>query len=140
MASSQILGLSFAMGIGLLAITLLLGWVSFTYSWSENILKWAVLPALGYGIAVGLNTLNQYLTCKTIHPSQIAITSVTVPIAIFGFLLLTLIPFIRTPIEMAVPTQYVARYGGVVAVAFYMFWAGMFGEGIAGGFSQSCPS
>jgi hypothetical protein len=140
MSSSQILGLSFAMGMSLLAITLLLGWLSNTYSFSENILKWVILPVLGYGIALGLNSLNQYLTCKTILPGQIAIISVTVPIAIFGFLLLTLLPFIRMPIEMAVPTKYVAQYGGVIAVAFYMFWAGMFGEGIAGGFSQSCPS
>ncbi len=140
MSSSQILGLSFAMGMSLLAITLLLGWLSNTYSFSENILKWVILPVLGYGIALGLNSLNQYLTCKTIRPGQIAIISVTVPIAIFGFLLLTLLPFIRMPIEMAVPTKYVAQYGGVIAVAFYMFWAGMFGEGIAGGFSQSCPS
>ncbi len=128
------------MGMSLLAITLLLGWLSNTYSFSENILKWVILPVLGYGIALGLNSLNQYLTCKTILPGQIAIISVTVPIAIFGFLLLTLLPFIRMPIEMAVPTKYVAQYGGVIAVAFYMFWAGMFGEGIAGGFSQSCPS
>ena len=128
------------MGLSLLAITIILGWFSITYSWNANILKWAILPALGYGIAIGLNSLNQYLTCKTIRPGQIAITSVTVPIAIFGFLLLTLIPFIRTPIEMAVPTEYMARYGGLIALAFYMFWAGMFGEGIAGGFSQSCPS
>ncbi len=140
MSSSQILGLSFAMGMSLLAITLLLGWLSNTYSFSENILKWVILPVLGYGIALGLNSLNQYLTCKTIRPGQIAIISVTVPIAIFGFLLLTLLPFIRMPIEMAVPTKYVAQYGGLIALAFYMFWAGMFGEGIAGGFSQSCPS
>ena len=140
MASSQILGLSFAMGLSLLAITMIFGWLSNTYNWSSNFLKWVLLPAFGYSIAIGLNSLNQYMTCKTLRPGQIAITSVTIPIAIFGFLLLTLLPFIRMPIEMAVPTEYMARYGGVVAVAFYMFWAGMFGEGIAGGFSQACPS
>jgi hypothetical protein len=140
MASSQILGLSFAMGISLLAGSMIFGWLSNTYAFNANLLKWAVLPVYGYGVALGLNSFNQYITCKTVRPGQIAITSVTVPIAIFIFLLLTLLPLIRMPIEMAVPTQYVASYGGVVAVAFYMFWAGMFGEGIAAGFSQSCPS
>jgi hypothetical protein len=35
---------------------------------------------------------------------------------------------------------YRIKYGPSMALAFYMFWAGMFGEGIAGGFAQGCPS
>jgi hypothetical protein len=40
---------------------------------------------------------------------------------------------------MAVSVSYKAQYGGLLAIAFYMFWAGMFGEAIAGGFIQGCP-
>lgn len=140
MAASQILGLSFAMGLSLFAITIMFGWLTLNYNWNANFLKWLVLPSLGYVIALGLNSINQYVTCKTVRPGQIAITSVPIPIAIFIFLLLSLISFIRTPIEMAVPMNYKAQYGGLIAIAFYMFWAGMFGEGLAGGFSQACPS
>jgi hypothetical protein len=140
MAASQLLGLSFAMGAALFTITVLLGWFSIQYSWSANFLKWAVLPALGYTVALGINSATQYISCKSLKLEQIAITSSTIPIAIYLFLLLTLISFIRKPIEMAIPMSYKAQYGGLLAVAFYMFWAGMFGEGLAGGFSQNCSS
>ncbi len=140
MAASQLLGLSFAMGAALLTSTVLLGWISIQYSWSANFLKWAVLPALGYAVALGINAATQYISCKTLKIEQIAITSLSIPIAMYVFLLLTLISFIRKPIEMAVPMSYKAQYGGLLAIAFYMFWAGMFGEGLAGGFSQTCPS
>jgi hypothetical protein len=140
MAASQLLGLSFAMGAALFTITVLLGWFSMQYSWSANLLKWLLLPALGYVVALGINSTIQYISCKTIKPGQIAIISSSIPIAIYAFLLLTLISFIRSPIEMAVPESYKAKYGGLFAIAFYMFWAGMFGEGLAGGFSQTCPT
>ncbi len=140
MAASQLLGLSFAMGAALFTVTVVLGWFSIQYNWSANLLKWLILPAIGYMIALGINSATQYISCKTLKLEQIAITSSTIPIAIYVFLLLTLITFIRKPIEMAVPVTYKAQYGGLLAIAFYMFWAGMFGEGLAGGFSQTCPS
>lgn len=140
MAASQILGLSLAMGMSLFTITILLGYGSNQYNWSPNTSKWIILPILGYGIALALNTLNQYISCKTIQIQQLALTSTFIPIAIYVGLCLTLISVIRKPIEMAVPTSYKAQYGGILAIAFYMFWAGMFGEGLSGGFSQTCPS
>lgn len=140
MAASQILGLSFAMGTALFATTIILGWISMQYNWNANLLKWLILPSIGYGVALGINSATQYITCKQINIEQIAISSTTIPVAIYAFLLLTLISFIRKPIEMAVPVSYQAQYGGLFAIAFYMFWAGMFGEGLGGGFSQACQN
>lgn len=140
MAASQILGLSFAMGAALFATTIILGWSSIQYNWNANFLKWLILPLIGYGVAIGINSATQYINCKKLNIEQIALSSTIVPIAIYSFLVLTLLSFIRKPIEMAVPASYQSQYGGIFAIAFYMFWAGMFGEGLGGGFSQACSS
>ena len=66
--------------------------------------------------------------------------SLSVPITILLFLLLCLLPFIRSPIEEAVPYKLRDKYAVLFAIAFYMFWAGMFGESLASGFAMSCPS
>ena len=64
--------------------------------------------------------------------------SLSIPIAILFFLILSLSSFIRSPVEIAVPSYFRAKYAGIFAVGFYMFWAGMFGESLASGLAQSC--
>jgi hypothetical protein len=140
MASSQIFGLSVAMGLSLVCITLFLGWLNLHLGWNGNMLKWLVLPALGFGIALSLNSFVQQTLCGRINASQIALGSTVVLGAILLSLVLTLSSTIRSFIEVAVPPLQRARYGGMVAVAFYLFWAGMFGEAFAAGFAQSCAS
>ncbi len=138
MSTTQTFGVSFAMGLALFGLTMLLAWVSSTYGWNANILKWMLLPTLGYGIALGLNSLLQYTTCTTVKAGQIALASVPIVVAVILGLLITLLPFIRSPIETILSGSTRALWGGAFAVAFYMFWAGMFGEAIASGMAQSC--
>jgi len=138
MSTTQTFGVSFAMGLALFGVTMLLAWVSMTYGWGANGLKWLLLPTLGYGIALGLNSLLQYTTCSSVKAGQIALASVPILIAVYIGLLVTLVPFIRSPIETILGGSTRAVYGGAFAVAFYMFWAGMFGEAIASGMAQSC--
>ena len=140
MASGITIGISFAVAISLAGISLFLSWVSANYGFNMDILKWFLLPTLGDLVTLGLNMFLQQVSCKKSSIKQIAIASSPVPIAILFFLLITLAGFVRAPIESAVPLLYRIKYGPSMALAFYMFWAGMFGEGIAGGFAQGCPS
>ena len=139
MSTTTTLWISVAIGIALLTITLLIGYLHITYKINGNLLKWIVLPTLGYLITIGLNTFIQSISCGSINIKQIAMGSLTVPIAIIFFLVLSLASWIRSPIESAIPFNLRAEYAGIIAIGFYMFWAGMFGESIASGFAQSCP-
>jgi hypothetical protein len=139
MASGITTGISFAVGVSLAGIARFLSWASTNYGFSIDLLKWIVLPTLGYLVALGLNMFIQQVSCGKSSITQIAIGSSPVPIAILFFLLITLVGFVRAPIESAVPLAYKIQYGQSMALAFYMFWAGMFGEGLAGGFAQGCP-
>jgi hypothetical protein len=138
MSTTQTLGISFAMGLALFGLTMLLSWTHVTYGWNANLLKWLLLPTLGYIVALGMNTLLQYTTCTVVKIEQIALASAPVGIAILGGLLITFLPFIRSPITSILTGSTRLVYGGAYAIAFYMFWAGMFGEAIASGMAQSC--
>jgi hypothetical protein len=138
MSTTQTFGISFGMGLALFGMTMLLAWASITYNWNQNLLKFLLLPTLGYGLALAFNSLLQYTTCTTVKIEQIAIASVPVLLAIGAGLLVTLFPFIRSPIESIFSGSTRFVYGGAFAIGFYMFWAGMFGEAIASGMAQSC--
>lgn len=139
MATGQLFGLSIAVGLSLVAATFMFSYLTKTLGFGGTPLQWIGLPLFGYLIAFGLNAGIQQLTCGSIRPGQIALVSGCIPLAIVSFLVLMLSSFVRSPIVDAVPLAYRLSYGTVFALAFYMFWAGMFGEAIAGGFVQSCP-
>jgi hypothetical protein len=138
MPSAQTIGVSAAMGIILFGLTVLFAWFSQTYGWSANLLKWIGLPMVGFGIALGMNSILQYTTCQTVNILQLLKASSSVLVAVFIALIVTMAGVIRSPIEAAVPLAYKLKYAGMFAVAFYMFWAGMFGEALASGFAQVC--
>lgn len=133
------IGMGFALGTALFATTMFLGWISTKYYWNANILKWLVLPTIGFGISLGLNSALQFATCGSVNPIQIAQGSLSILGAIFLFLFLTLASFVRSPIEAVVSPKYYNQWAGIVALSYYMFWAGMLGETFAGGFAQICP-
>ena len=101
--STTILFLSIAVGVSLFTLVILFGFLYSTYKINADLLKWFLLPTFGYGITLGLNAFIQSLTCGSVQIKQIAMGSLTVPIAILFFLLLTLISFVRSPVEAAVP-------------------------------------
>jgi hypothetical protein len=127
--------MSFAMGLSLFGFTMFLGWLASTYGLNENVLKWLVLPIFGFGAAFGANSILQLTSCNTFKPIQIATGSSFVLVAILSFLLLSLISFVRSPIESILPNP---KYRKLFAISFYMFWAGMFGEALASSLAQSC--
>jgi hypothetical protein len=138
MPSAQTISVSAAMGILFFGLTILFAWLTQTYGWNANLLKWAGLPMIGFGIALGMNAILQYTSCQSIQIFQLVKASSAVLIAIILALAVTMIGIVRAPIEAAVPLGYKLKYAGMFAVAFYMFWAGMFGEALASGFAQVC--
>jgi hypothetical protein len=138
MPTGTTVGLSIGVGMALAATALITGWLSLRYDLNQNFLKWIILPTVGYGIAIAINTFIQYISCGSIRFEQIALGNIPILGAIFLFLILTLSGTIRGPIEQALDGVNRAKWGGIFAIAFYMFWAGMFGEAFAGGLAQSC--
>jgi len=139
MTRAQTIGLSVSTGIALFVITVLFGWLSVTYNLNANLFKWLLLPTLGYCIAFGINCIVQYTSCGYVNPGQMALGTLPVLYSILIGLVLTLARIVRSPIAVTVPVAIRAKYGGLLALGFYMFWAGMFGEAFAGGFAQGCP-
>lgn len=139
MATGQLFGLSIAIGLSLVAAVFMFSYITKSLGFGGTPLQWVGLPIFGYVVAFGLNAAIQQLSCGSVRPGQIALVSGLIPIAIVIFLILTLSGFVRSPIVDAVPLAYRVSYGNIFALAFYMFWAGMFGEAIAGGFIQGCP-
>ena len=140
MGTTNTLWMSACIGISLFTLTFLLSYLHLTYRINANLLKWIFLPTLGYGITLGFNSFIQRVSCGSVNISQIAMGCLPIPIAIIFFLLLSLMSFVRNPVEKALPLIMRENYGGIFAIAFYMFWAGMFGESLASGFAQNCSS
>ena len=140
MSTTNTLWMSLSVGVSLFTITLFLSYLHTAYSIPVIILKWFLLPTIGYGIALGFNSFVQSVSCGSVNIRQIAMGSLPVPIAILLGLFLSLSSFIRNPVEKAIPLQVRMQYGEIFAIAFYMFWAGMFGESLSSGFAQSCAN
>jgi ABC-type nickel/cobalt efflux system permease component RcnA len=87
---------------------------------------------------LGFNSFIQSITCGSVNIKQIALGSLSVPVAILLGLILSLSSFIRSPVESAFGSKERGAYGLIFAIAFWMFWAGMFGESFSAGFAQSC--
>jgi hypothetical protein len=132
--------MSVCIGISLFTLTFLLAYLHLNYNFSLGLLKWILLPTLGYCITFGFNSFIQSVSCGSINITQIALGSLPVPGFITIFLLLSLMSFVKSPVISAVPPNLRFNYGEIFAIAFYMFWAGMFGESISSGFAQSCSS
>lgn len=140
MSTTNTLWMSVCIGISLFTLTFLLAYLHLNYNFNIGLLKWIVLPTLGYGITLGFNSFVQSVSCGSVSIKQIALGSLPVLGFIMGFLVLTLMNFVKSPVISAVPPNLRFNYGEIFALAFYMFWAGMFGESLSSGFAQSCPS
>jgi hypothetical protein len=117
-----------------------MGWLSNTYGWNPDLLKWIIFPVISYLVAFGFNALTQVISCRTVQFPKVALLSLIVPGFILIAFLLTLLSFVRSPIEIALPLSARSQYGGMVALAFYTFWATMFGEAFSAGYMTDCPS
>lgn len=136
--ASAALGVSLTISLAITALYLLLGWMGTTYGYNQTLLTWALFPAMTYGIALAVSSAIQAIVCKTIRIQQVALTSLFIPGAVYIALLATLLPFVRSPIEMVVPLDQRQTLGPVFAVAFYTFWSSMIAGTFHSSFTTSC--
>jgi hypothetical protein len=138
MGTIEVLGFSFAQGIALLISTVLLGWISTEKGLSFTKWMWIILPILSYCVALGLLSASNFAACGKINISLVATASFFTLAAVVVFMCVSLLDFFRNFIIPILPYEFQASFGVVIATAFYMFWAGLYGGAFGMGFSQSC--
>lgn len=100
-----------------------------------------VVPILSYLSGLGLNALSQYIYCNKISVPQVAIVSTFAPAFVLGFTLLVwFLPFLRSPVESILPATADVDMKYAMGFAFYLLWSGIYGQNIASGMLQSCPT
>lgn len=98
------------------------------------------IPALSYVSGFGLNALSQYIYCNKVTVSQVALVSTFAPAFVIGFSLLAwFLPFLRSPVESILPLTADGDMKYAMGFAFYLLWAGIYGQNIAAGMLQACP-
>jgi hypothetical protein len=139
MSVSNTLGYSFAEGVLIAIITLIIGWQTVTYGGNFTKFIWLILPILSYLISFGSLAIVNNIACGSINYSLVATSSVFVFVSVIFFLGLSYFSFFQNFIIPVVPVNLQNIYGPIVATAFFMFWAGMYGSAFGYGFAQSCP-
>ena len=100
-----------------------------------------VIPVLSYVSGFGLNSLSQYIYCNKISVSQVALVSTFAPAFVIAFsLLVYFLPFLRSPVESILPLTADGDMRFAMGFAFYLLWAGIYGQNIAAGMLQACPT
>jgi hypothetical protein len=140
MGTSNTLGYSFAEGVLIAIITLIIGWQTVSYGANFTKFIWLILPILSYAISFGSLAIVNNFTCGSINYSLVATSSIFMFGSVVFFLGLSYFSFFQNFIVPVLPINLQYTYGPIVATAFFMFWAGMYGSAFGYGFAQSCPS
>jgi len=99
-----------------------------------------VIPILSYVSGLGLNALSQYINCNKVSMPQVALVSTFAPAFVIGFSLLAyFLPVLRSPVEGILPLTADGDMKYAIGFAFYLLWAGIYGQNIASGMLQACP-
>lgn len=104
-----------------------------------SLLLFVFLPVLAFASSLGLSVLTQYLSCGKINFPQVSLASSLSPAITFGISLLTyFISPLRWPIEAILPALTETDMKNALSYAFFLFWAGIYSQTIAGGLVQGC--
>jgi hypothetical protein len=89
------------------------------------------------------NAVIQISSCDKVNYEHILKNSGWIPGLMLFFLGVSYMPFFSTAVGKALP-ESVHRIGEREVIsytnAYYMFWAGLFGQMLSGGFSSMCPA
>jgi hypothetical protein len=100
-----------------------------------------LLPILSYLSGFGLNALSQYIYCNKVSVPQVALVSTFAPAFVVGFSLLAyFLPVLRSPVESILPLTADVDMKYAMGFAFYLLWAGIYGQNIASGMLTACPA
>ena len=100
-----------------------------------------VIPIVSYLSGFGLNALSQYIYCNKVTVPQVALVSSFAPAFVVLFSILAyLMPFLRSPVESILPGTADGDMRYAMGFAFYLLWAGIYGQNIAAGMLQGCSA
>lgn len=100
-----------------------------------------VIPIVSYLSGFGLNALSQYIYCNKVTVPQVALVSSFAPAFVILFSILAyLMPFLRSPVESILPGTADGDMRYAMGFAFYLLWAGIYGQNIAAGMLQGCSA
>jgi hypothetical protein len=96
------------------------------------------IPLIAYVLAVLLNLLTQKTVCKKTNASQaFSLSAISAVIAFIVYLAATYINFLGSPIRSLIPNSDALTQRKFIQ-GFYLFWAGLYGQIVSGGFMQMC--
>ena len=100
-----------------------------------------VIPIVSYVSGLGLNALSQYLYCNKVSITQVALVSLFAPAFVVLFsTIVWFLPVLRSPVESILPGTADLDMRYAMGFAFYLLWAGIYGQNLASGMLQSCPA
>lgn len=140
MGAGEVLGYSIGQGLILFLATTLIGLFASSINVSFSILCYIALPIIAYISSLGLLSAVNYGACGEVSLPLIAKASIFTPGSVIAFLLLSSFTFFQGFVLNVLPMDLRTSFGPVLAVAFYMFWAGMYGGAFGVGFANSCPN
>ena len=136
----EVIGYSFSQGILLSIITVCIGWYTvYTLQPRFTMYSWLIVPVLSYLISLGLLSAVNASACESVNLPLVATSSVFTFVAVVFFLIVSWFSFFKNFIIPILPISFQAQFGSIVATAFFIFWAGMYGGALGYGFAQSCP-
>lgn len=139
MGTSNTLGYSFAQGSLLAIITLLIGYVTENNNMNFTKIAWLIMPILSYALTFGSLAFINNMACGSLNLTLVASSSLFTFAAVIFFLIIAYFSFFQNFIIPVLPASLQHVYGTAVATAFFMFWAGIYGNAFGYGFAQSCP-
>ena len=137
-SAGPIIGYSF--GNALLLVVFIFAYNMFFLN-NNRIVFWVVFLIFGFAMNFLFNSLAQLNSCENVNIEHVAKNSIWVPLWMLIFLGLSSIGILSNPVRSALPVS--VQMKGDVEVnsyvnAYYMFWAGLFGQMLSTGFSMSC--
>jgi hypothetical protein len=112
-----------------------------------SLFLFVVLPFLSFGISLIMNWFLQYMYCGSVSVSGITTASAVSPVTTLILNGLSyLMPFLRGPIKQLLPElpqenpEEAVFVQDIWGYAFYLFWAGVYGQTIGSGMIAACPS
>lgn len=141
-ASSQAIVLAFSLACALFIALIPLITVFYKATMSATVrglLLFVALPIVSWGLTAMFNVFIQLIQCGTVNAGQVLLNGLPTIglVSIFG-LAAYFISFLRSPVEAIMPISMPEEVRKGVAVAFFIFWGGLYGQAVGGSFSQSC--
>jgi hypothetical protein len=92
-----------------------------------------------YGVGLVLNAFTQLITCPSVNGPQIALASLFGPMYVWiALFLVWAISSLEYPVLTILPETLTPLYKKAISRGFYIFWAGMYAQVIASGYTQVC--